>query len=186
MFQPIQNMAKLSQTIICWVQEPMWFVTVGECEAAAHCIPVAWPESLGCELGRGALPIPLGGTFLAGDNKLILGCAFCPRRYRLKGASPSIRCLLQGDKAAWSPLPACQGKGSCPVLDWKYQIFQPRNAQFLVYFTKGSQVSIPARGELLSQSRDSPGASLVPAACESLTETASPQAAEKSIPGVTS
>lgn len=119
-FQPIQNMAKLSQTIICWVQEPMWFVTVGECETAAHCIPVAWPESLGCELGRGALPIPLGGTFLAGDNKLILGCAFCPRRYRLKGASPSIRCLLQGDKAAWSPLPACQGKGSCPVLDWKY------------------------------------------------------------------
>ncbi|KAM4885232.1 uncharacterized protein FYW23_012239 isoform 2-T2 [Sylvia borin] len=32
----------------------------------------------------------------------------CDRGYRLKGASPSIRCLLQGDKAVWSPLPACQ------------------------------------------------------------------------------
>lgn len=93
----------------------MWFVTVGECEATAHCIPVPWPESLGCELGREAVPTQspqhlCGDRFLAGDNELILGCAFWPHRYRLKGASPSIRCLLQGDEAVWSPLPACQGE----------------------------------------------------------------------------
>ncbi|XP_039551841.1 complement decay-accelerating factor-like isoform X1 [Passer montanus] len=37
----------------------------------------------------------------------------CDRGYRLKGESPSINCLLQGDKAVWSPLPACQVI-SCP------------------------------------------------------------------------
>uniref|UniRef100_A0A8C3XDE2 Sushi domain-containing protein n=1 Tax=Cyanoderma ruficeps TaxID=181631 RepID=A0A8C3XDE2_9PASS len=37
----------------------------------------------------------------------------CDRGYRLKGASPSIRCTLQGGKAVWSPLPACQAI-SCP------------------------------------------------------------------------
>uniref|UniRef100_A0A8C5NT77 Sushi domain-containing protein n=1 Tax=Junco hyemalis TaxID=40217 RepID=A0A8C5NT77_JUNHY len=37
----------------------------------------------------------------------------CDHGYRLKGASPSIRCLLEGNKAVWSPLPACQVI-SCP------------------------------------------------------------------------
>ncbi|XP_023802567.1 complement receptor type 2-like, partial [Cyanistes caeruleus] len=37
----------------------------------------------------------------------------CDRGYRLEGASPSIRCLLQEGKAVWSPLPACQVI-SCP------------------------------------------------------------------------
>ncbi|XP_066191656.1 uncharacterized protein [Sylvia atricapilla] len=44
-------------------------------------------------------------------NNHLLGATanvVCDRGYRLKGASPSIRCQLQGDKAVWSPLPACQ------------------------------------------------------------------------------
>ncbi|XP_016159655.1 PREDICTED: complement decay-accelerating factor isoform X2 [Ficedula albicollis] len=55
-----------------------------------------------------------GQVFLIKDH--LLGATakvVCDRGYRLKGASPSIRCLLQGDKAVWSPLPVCQAL-SCP------------------------------------------------------------------------
>lgn len=57
---------------------------------------------------------PEHGQVIANDH--LLGAranVVCDHGYRLKGESPSIRCLLLGDKAAWSPLPACQAI-SCP------------------------------------------------------------------------
>ncbi|KAF2976104.1 hypothetical protein EK904_014675 [Melospiza melodia maxima] len=55
------------------------------------------------EHGQAILKDILKDHLLGGTARVV-----CDRGYRLKGASPSIRCLLEGDKAVWSPLPACQ------------------------------------------------------------------------------
>ncbi|XP_033375748.1 complement receptor type 2 [Parus major] len=57
---------------------------------------------------------PEHGQVMAKDHQLgATANVVCDRGYRLEGASPSIKCLLQEGKAVWSPLPACQVI-SCP------------------------------------------------------------------------